>query len=201
MSYSDFTLSELKTKFKLSVQENLVLFPTPPTLSPSSRLTELLAQYIPLATSINTEKARSELIIAPILAELRWRFQDQISLFSGIEFNVDQSLGLNGRCDYIIAQSPEQLELVSPVVVMVEAKNENLIAGIPQCIAEMIAAQRYNEKNQHPLETLYGCVTTGSLWRFLKLRSQTAYVDTIEYPVQTLDQIMGILAAAARQQL
>ncbi len=199
MSYSDFTLSELKKQFHVAVIENQVLFPYPPSLPAPRRLEELLAQYIPLATSINTEKARSELIIAPILAELKFLFPDQISLFSGIDFNVDQGAGLNGRCDYIISKSAQQLELVAPVVVMVEAKNENIIAGIPQCVAELIAAQLYNQQHQNPIEIVYGCVTTGSLWRFLKLQDQKTYVDMIEYPVQSLDKIMGILAKAAVQ--
>jgi hypothetical protein len=132
MSYSDFTLSEVKKRFNLTIVEDQTLFPVLPSLVAPKRLTELLQAYLPLATSINTEKARSEWIIAPILAELKWLFKDRMSLFSGIDFNVDAATGLNGRCDYIISQSPEQLELVSPVVMLVEAKNENLIAGIPQ---------------------------------------------------------------------
>lgn len=197
MSYSDFTLSEVKRRFTLAVVEDVVLFAKPPSLPAPARLVELLRQYIPLATSINTEKARSELIIAPILAELKLLYREQISLFSGIEFNVDPLVGLNGRCDYILAQSPEQLELNAPVVMMVEAKNENMIAGIPQCIAEMVAAQRYNVSQETSIEIIYGCVTTGSLWRFLKLQGQTVYVDMAEYPVQNLETILGILAEAA----
>jgi hypothetical protein len=197
MSYSDFTLSEVKKRFNLTVIENQELFSEPPTLPVPKRLVELLHSYLPLATSINTEKARSELIIAPILAELKFLFKDKISLFSGIDFTVDGSVGLNGRCDYIISQSAEQLELSAPVVMLVEAKNENLIAGIPQCIAEMVAAQRYNQQKQNPLETLYGCVTTGSLWRFMKLQGNQVFVDMAEYPVTELETILGIIVAAA----
>ncbi len=149
----------------------------------------MLQRYVPLAITISTEKARSEFIIAPILAEFKLPFKDQMSLFSGFEFNIDRHKGLNRRCDYILSKSKEQLTLSAPVLVMVEAK---ITGGIPQCIAEMIAARIFNEQKHQDIETIYGAVTTGSLWRFLKLVNNTAYVDIIEYPLQQLDKILGI---------
>lgn len=195
MSYSDFSIDSLKEKFGIRLIEDTALFPIPPRAEIPNRLDELLARYLPLATNINTEKARSEFIIAPILAEFKLASKGQVSLFSGIDFTVDQSVGLNGRCDFIISRSGEQLALSAPVIILVEAKNENIVAGIPQCIAEMIAAQRFNAARHSPIEILYGCVTTGSLWRFIKLEGEIAYIDTVEYPVQNLDSILGILAA------
>lgn len=82
----------------------------------------ILAEYVPLARAINTEKARSELMIANILVEARKRLNHQISLFSGIEFNVDKASDLNGFCDFMISASPEQLMLNAPVITIVEAK-------------------------------------------------------------------------------
>jgi hypothetical protein len=120
--------------------------------------------------------------------------QDQISLFSGVDFSVDASEGLNGRCDYIISKAREQLTISAPVVMLVEAKNENMIGGIPQCLAEMIAAQRFNQTRHNPIAVMHGVVTTGSLWRFLKLDdTRRAFVDLKEYHIQNLSQIMGIL--------
>lgn len=197
MSYSDFTIDDLKDKFGIKLIEDVALFPNPPSVDTPEQLTEILPRYILLATNINTEKARSELIIAPILAEFKFHFKDRISLFSGIEFNVDASVGLKGRCDFILSKSSEQLVLSAPVLMLVEAKNENIVGGIPQCIAEMIAAKRFNEAKGKPTAAMYGVVTTGSLWRFLKLEDERAYVDTIEYPVQNLDKILGILTAIA----
>ena len=195
MSYSDFSIDSLKEKFGVILVEDTALFPVPPRAEIPNRLDELLARYLPLATNINTEKARSELIIAPILAEFKLALKDRVSLFSGIDFNVDQEAGLNGRCDFIISRSGEQLALSAPVIILVEAKNENIVAGISQCIAEIIAAQKFNAARHNPIEALYGCVTTGSLWRFIKLEGQTAYIDTVEYPVQNLEYILGILTA------
>ena len=76
-----------------------------------------------------------------MLLELRRIFDRKISFFSGIEFNIDKERGLNGFCDFLISCSPEQLFVKAPVIAIVEAKNENIMSGIGQCIAEMVAAQ------------------------------------------------------------
>lgn len=195
MSYSDFTIESLKTQFGIELVENENLFPEPPSAPSPPFLQELLRRYVPLGLMISTEKARSELIIAPILTELKLQDPDRVSLFSGIDFNIDKTKGLNGRCDYILSKSKEQLMLTAPVVMLVEAKNDKIIEGIPQCIAEMIAAQLFNAQKHTEFPAIYGVVTTGSLWRFLRLTGQTATVDVIEYPLQQLEYIFGILQA------
>lgn len=172
MSYNDFTIDMLKEHFAIELIEDTLLFPTPRAVPVPQRLAELLQCYLPLAITINTDKARSEFIIAPILADLKLQYKDRLSLFSGIEFNIDRAKGLNGRCDYILSKTKEQLVLSAPILMVVEAKNENIIAGIPQCIAEMVAAQLFNMQKKNPLPTIYGVVTTGSLWRFLTLTGQ-----------------------------
>ncbi len=193
MAYSDFSFDILKRDFGLILIEDQALFPHPPIASVPDTLALLLARYIPLALNISTEKARSEFIIAPILADLKFQHPDQISLFSGVDFTVDERRGLKGRCDYILSRGREQLMLTAPVCVLVEAKNEQITGGIPQCLAEMIAAQEFNARNGITISPMYGVVTTGSLWRFLKLIDSTAYVDVTEYPIQQLEYILGIL--------
>jgi hypothetical protein len=116
-------------------------------------------------------------------------------LFSGIEFTVDEAAGLKGRCDYILSRGPEQLALTAPVCVLVEAKNENIVGGIPQCLAEMVAARRFNLQQKSPDAAVHGVVTTGFLWRFLKLDGTRASVDVVEYPIQFPRKIFGILTA------
>ena len=132
-------------------------------------------------TSIHTEKARSEFIVAPILAEVRKLMNHRISLFSGVDFNVDPAQGLNGTCDFILAASPVQLFLQRPVVMIVEAKNDNIKSGLGQCVAEMVAARLFNERQGDGPSTIHGAVTTGSIWRFLKLDGATVFIDQPEY--------------------
>ncbi len=197
MAYSDFTIKQLTQRFGLTIRESANLFATIAEADLPPHLATSLERYVPLALNLNTEKAKSELVIAPILLELKLRYPDRLSLFSGLDFPVDPASGLTGRCDFLLARNPQQLDLVAPVCVLVEAKNENMIAGIPQAIAAMIAARRFNEAAGTPIDPIYGVVTTGLLWRFLKLEGNTASVDAVEYPIQTPRRIFGILTNIA----
>ena len=193
MAYSDFTLNELKQKFQLLVDEKTDLFADVAEVELPDTLAVLLRRYLPLARNLTTEKARSEFVIAPVLMEFKLLHDDRISLFSGLEFNVDEAAGLRGRCDYILSESPEQLVLTAPVCVLVEAKNENIVAGVPQCLAEMVAALRFNAAQDLPSRPVFGAVTTGIQWRFLKLDGVQAFIDAAEYPIQNPKKIFGIL--------
>ncbi|MEM1170166.1 MAG: hypothetical protein AAGJ08_14075 [Cyanobacteria bacterium P01_H01_bin.35] len=128
MPYSKFTLEELKQKFNIILTTNKGNFNNLPEVNPSQFLLDALEEYLPLAVAIGSEKARSELIVAPILVAVRKHLNKQISLFSGIEFNVDIEVGLNGFCDFI-SNSTQQLFIESPVIALVEAKNDNLKSG------------------------------------------------------------------------
>jgi co-chaperonin GroES (HSP10) len=152
-----------------------------------------LERYTSLASLIGTEKAKSEFLIAPILAEVRDQVGNQIGLFSGTEFSVEPEKGLQGFCDFILSRSAEQLDVTAPVMTIVEAKNDNLKSGLGQCIAEMVAAQIFNDREGKPIEVIYGAVTSGTNWRFLRLQGQTIEIDEAEYFINQIDQILGIL--------
>lgn len=199
MSYSEFTLEKLETELQLTIQDRVDLLLTAESVQPSQLLQETLAENIPLALEIDTEKARSEMIVAPILIELRKKFQRQISIFSGNEFNVDKDKGLTGRCDFIISNSPRQLQITAPVATLVEAKNDNLKSGIPQCIAEMVAAQIFNQQKNNQITTIYGVVTTGSLWKFLQLKKETILIESKEHFIGDLESILGLLVEIINQ--
>jgi len=192
MPYSDFTIEDLKSKFNLKIQRRVELFPAVEPVSPSPLLREVLEENLPLALEIDTDKARSELIVAPILVEIRKQFNRQISIFSGTEFTVDKTQGLNGRCDFILSHSPEQLSVTAPVVTMVEAKDDNIKSGIPQCMAEMVAAQIFNEQKDNQIPGIYGCVTTGSLWKFMKLAEKTVEIESREHFIGNIESILGL---------
>ncbi|MCL2929957.1 MAG: hypothetical protein MGG37_18885 [Trichodesmium sp. MAG_R01] len=195
MSYSRFTLEEVLTNFNLNLVEKLGKFNQLPEVYPSKFLQEALEYYLPLAVAIASEKARSEFIIAPILAEVKKISNNQISLFSGIEFNVNPDLGLNGFCDFIISLSTQQIVLKAPVITLVEAKNDNLRNGLAQCMAEMVAAQIFNQSKGKEIPKIYGVITTGTAWQFLELESQTIVIDLEEYSVYNLPNILGILTS------
>ncbi len=199
MAYSDFTLKKVKSELNMKLVEKDSVFSHVKAVEISSHLKDTLRRNVSLALAINTEKARSELIIINILLEIREKFSDKISLFSGTDFNVDKEKGLTGFCDFIISNSPEQLYLDSPVITIVEAKNENIISGLGQCIAEMHASQIYNEREGHDLPSLYGAVTTGDEWKFMKLIKDVAYVDMDNYYISEIEKIVGILTEMVQQ--
>ncbi len=194
MAYSDFTLAKVRESFGLTVEEPNNLFADIAGISSSQYLQITLNENVALATAINTEKARSELIIAPILLEIRRQFNFQIGFFSGSEFNVDSEQGLNGYCDYILTASSEIYEIRTPVLTLVEAKNENIKAGLGQCIAEMIAAQIFNQRQGNNVKSIYGAITTGTDWKFLQLKDKIIQIDKRDYYIVEINQILGILS-------
>ncbi|MGL5033649.1 MAG: hypothetical protein ACRC6M_07605 [Microcystaceae cyanobacterium] len=196
MSYSDFTLGIIQKKLGLEIGEQVNLFCATPQRSASVWLQETLDYNLPLALAINTEKVRSELIIAPILIELKRQLSPNISFFSGVDLNVEPTLGLNGICDFLMSLSSEQLWVKAPVCMIVEAKKENLNGGLGQCIAEMFAAKLFNERENNSIPVIYGAVTTGNLWKFLCLQDNLVKIDLTEYVINEIDQILGILAIA-----
>jgi hypothetical protein len=193
MAYSRFTLSQLKQDFGITLDESQNLFEQVSPRPVSELLTLTLQDSLTLATRVNTEKVRSELLIAPILMEIRRQLNHQISFFSGSEFNVDTDRGLDGYCDYLLSRSPEQLEITAPVIVLIEAKKENLMGGVAQCIAEMIAAQVLNDRSNNVIPIIYGAVTSGTNWQFLTLQGTQVNLDTTEYFISDVEKLMGIL--------
>ncbi|MCW5199743.1 hypothetical protein VU05_03400 [Desulfobulbus sp. F1] len=199
MAYSEFTIKEVKEAFSLTIVENRELFAEVDAIRLDDSVMKKLDEYVPLALAVNTEKARSEFIIAYLLLELRSYLKNQVSLFSGIDFDVDKEKRLNGFCDFIISLSTEQFFLTSPVIAVVEAKNENIIAGIGQCLAEMVAARIFNEREKNTVASIYGVVTTGSVWKFLQLKGNEAFIDRKEYHIEQPGKIMGVLTAMIKQ--
>jgi hypothetical protein len=193
MAYAEFTLPVLTRQFSLTIEEAADLFADVPEAAPRPEFQAQLNLMVPLALATSTEKARSEFIIAPVLLEVWLLNNREIGLLSGVDFTIDEAQGLNGVCDYIITRFPEQLFVKAPVLVVVEAKNEDMKKGYAQCIAEMVAAQRFNEREGTAMERIYGVVTIGELWRFMELEGTKVRLDARSYHIDRLPKIMGIL--------
>ncbi len=197
MAYSDFkSIEQVEQLFDVSVTSGPSLFRHAAAVAPSLQLIAILEENVPLALNINTEKARSEMIIAPVLIEVRKLFQHNVSLFSGVEFNVDPARSLDGYCDFLLSGSPDQVFVTEPVACIVEAKNENIKSGYAQCIATMIGAQSFNAQRSNPLDAILGVVTTGSNWKFLILRGNLVSIDFEEYLISDVRKILGIFMHA-----
>ena len=198
MAYSDFTLPTVVQRFSLTMGQPVDLYGVLPPAPIRPALAEMLDEQVPIATAIHTEKARSELIVAPILMEA-WRLGDrQSSFFSGVPFDVSPQDGLVGICDFLLSRSPNQFILGPPVLVVVEAKNDSIQGGLGQCVAEMVAARIYNGRQADistapPPGVIHGVVTTGSLWRFLRLQGDRLEIDRVEYMLGSVGKILAIL--------
>lgn len=192
-SYSAFKLEDVTETFDVEVRFVADLFVKVAEQKVSQRLLDELSRNIPLAFSMGSEKAKSELLVMPVLLELYDISNPKFSFFSGLKFEVEPKLGLRGVCDFIISRSSNQAFLTAPVIALVEAKRDDFEKGLPQCVAEMIAAQIFNERKNQDIETIYGVITNGSSWRFLRLQGKLIEVNTEDYPIQNVEKIIGIL--------
>ncbi len=189
MAYSDFSLDDLEQNFGIT-----------------NRLAHLFSQLTPLASSdwltktlqmtselpIRSEKAKSEMLVFPILAELRQRNQNFFTIYSGDTLTADENSGLKGECDFILAKDSGSFTLNYPIMQIVEAKRNDVELGIAQCGAQLIGAKMFNEKKGTSVPFLYGCVTTGDDWLFLKLEQQTLFIDSKKYYLVELGELLAI---------
>ncbi|MDF5720917.1 MAG: hypothetical protein PUP91_10645 [Rhizonema sp. PD37] len=192
MSYGDFSFTEVLDSFNLITEESEGIFSDSKPKELSSLYKQTLADYLKFVSLSSSEKLRSEALVFPLLAELVKSAPTQLNIFSGSDFTVDPSRGLNGRCDFLITKSPEILAIRSPVIVVVEAKKSDLGEGLGQCLATMVAAQIFNGDPMHPV---LGTITTGTVWIFLLLENNVVKIDFTEYSIKQADIILGILSS------
>ena len=193
MSFREFDLPKAQQDFKLAINTNQPLFSAVAPVLISDSLAHFWADYQPLGLALITEKARSEYLVAPLMAEVWKRSARQIAVMSGVDLNVDASVGLNGICDFLLCRSSNLYFVSAPVLVAVEAKRDSIPDGLGQCAAEMVAAQRFNQKADVSINPIYGCVTTGATWKFLRLTAQHLDIDIDEYSITQPDRILGVL--------
>lgn len=197
MAYNEFTLAQLRQRFDLTTREiagfyhSVNRLPVPPVLA------TILERQLPLAGVALTEKGKTELLVSPILVELKLQLEEKINLFSGVDFTVDPAVGLDGRCDFLMARGPSQLDVIAPVCMIVQAKIDDFLGGVPQALAEMIAARRFNEAAGTPINPIYGVVTSGFEWLFLQLVENEATIDLTRYSIADPGRIYAIPRAMA----
>jgi hypothetical protein len=196
MTYSDFTLDRVLQTFELTLaQERLFADVAPVTLSPW--LQETLHKGRQLA--LVSEKARSEFLVVPVLLEIRELSENAIAIYSGQRLDVDPGRGLVGECDFVLAHAPPLPVLQSPIVTIVEAKKQDIEAGLGPCVAQMVGAQMFNQQHGYTLEALFGCVTTGEAWQFLHLVQQAVTLDADRFYIVHMEAIMGVFQAILAQ--
>lgn len=194
MAYSDFKLAEVVKQFELSLV-NAQLFENLVPINSSNWLNETLEISLNFALKSGSEKARSEFIVAPILLEMERINNQNFAIYSGINLDADKDRGLSGECDFILARGAMNYAIQSPIFALVEAKKNDVESGLAQCIAQMFGAQIINLRNhdENSISAIYGCVTTGERWQFLKLIDRTVIIDNDRYYINQIEKIIGCL--------
>lgn len=174
--------------------ERKALYKSVPPISVGGWLRETLDKGTTKNVSLVSEKIRSEAIIYPILVDLLNRNPEKFTLFSGERFDVDRERGLSGECDFLLSYSSAVDLIQVPVFTLVEAKKKDIDEGLPQCAAQMIAAWEFNRSQGREIPAVFGCVTTGKVWKFMQLANHTITIDEDEYYEKLeLEKILGIL--------
>ena len=196
MAFTDFTLDSLRMSFGITIRQGS-LFAAVAPISVPPWLHTTLEKGAPLA--LGSEKARSEFILAPILLSLRDLAHQQIAIYSGQRLDGDPQVGLTGEIDFLVTATPALPIVQAPIISVVEAKKNDIESSLGQCAAQLLGAQRYNVRDRREETTIYGCVTTGEVWQFLRLDAQILTIDADRYYINDLTTILGILQHIVEQ--
>jgi hypothetical protein len=194
MAYTDFTL-ELAEQ-RLGITTGIAdLFPDLAPLEVSAELTDRLQKGREFAAFVS-EKSRSEFLVVPILMAAREFVTGELTVFSGIRLDVDPSRGLVGECDYVLARTSRVPRLRAPLVTVMEAKRGDIELGLGQLVAQMVAAQVFNERAGTPVASLFGVITTGEDWQFLRLDANSMTMHQDRYYLNNLGSLLAALRVA-----
>jgi hypothetical protein len=189
MSYTDFDIPRVEKELGLVVAIKKIEWNFEPVASSDWLLKSLEKGE---KNAFVSEKARSEFIVTPILLAAKEISNDEFQIFSGQTLNVDVSLGLTGECDFILSKTYPTPVLKSPIISLVEAKKNDIELGLGQCIAQMFAARIFNQKSNNTFKVIFGCVTTGEDWQFLKLEENNVTVDSEKFYLSEVENILGV---------
>jgi hypothetical protein len=196
MAYRRFSLSEVLETFQLEEihEKDLKL---DALVEPSDWIRQTLSYSLKVAYV--SEKSRSEAIVMPILLELQNINNQSFAIYSGANLDADKKQSLNGECDFVLSKSIQSVEITAPIFCLTEAKDGVIPKSWGQCIAQMVGAKIYNEKHKKNFTTIYGCVTNGDTWQFMKLSdNQIVIYDTVYY-LNELSKILGVFQTIINQ--
>ena len=193
MAFTEFTTANVEERLNLPFAF-ADLFPAVPPAAQPAWLPEMMARmhrHIPG----ESEKARSETLISLILVAAAEAGSPPITVFSGERLDVDSAKGLSGEFDYLFARTIPVPRIKAPLLMVVAAKKQDISAGFGQCIAQMVAAQLFNQQSGAAVPAVYGCITTGEDWQFLKLEGTTVTVDPSRRYINDVAAILAALVA------
>jgi hypothetical protein len=189
MSYSSFqNIDQVLDKYPLKYEKRDFLPETVAEIPDYLRKT--IKFSLEMEAAHENEAFYAESLIFPLL-QLAWMKHTKLKLWSHRPLNYDEVLF--GEPDYLLSVWPQGVTrslLTKPLLAVAEAKRDDFEKGWGQCLAEMIACQKLNEKETIPV---YGVVTNGLLWQFGKLEGNQFTLHTYPYGISDLPKVFGIL--------
>lgn len=194
MAFSNVKLSQVKEKYGLD-EDKQDIFPTLEFVAPTDWLQDMIATASELP--LLSEKVKCEAIIYPILIEVWKRENKRFAIFSGV--SLDVSAELKGECDFILSKMPKNQEIEAPIFTLIEAKDDNIKNGLGQCALQMYAAQKFNDSKGKSIATIYGCITTGEAWQFLKLEGNMLTFHEKRFYLVEINKILGVFSSIIKE--
>ena len=193
MAYRDFTFPQVITDLGLTVDERPLFVDVPPDEVPAE-FAALIRDGVRIGTAINTEKARSELIVSPVIFHVLRTSERAFGLFSGVTFDVDPARGLNGVADFLLTREARQYILTAPIMAIAEGKNVDVRAGFGQCIAGMVAGREFNPRaDGRGPAGLRDRARPGPNGNSSSSSSDELTIDAAEYMIADLPKLIGVL--------
>lgn len=169
MPYGQFkSIEEVATQFDIEVTDRIT-FVAEKELVVSNIFLSMLTNKLRDKTSYVSEFAVCDAIIRPVL-DIVVENTD-LKVWSHVPYNVDETKGLVGEPDYLIAPITKYGAMARPVLCVIEAKRDDFDAGWTQALSEMVASSLLGA------DICYAIVTTGAIWQFGKLDKQRFTLD------------------------
>ncbi|NEO97506.1 MAG: hypothetical protein F6K58_02095 [Symploca sp. SIO2E9] len=157
----NYDIEDIFSYFGYSFQAQLLTLPkSERKLERIEELKHRFQESLPYL-SLNSEIARREFLIAPVIMELIHYIHVKVR----VEYPLAVNDQLKGTLDYYL-QSENQL-------LVIEAKNADLQRGFTQLGVELIAIDQWFPSNN---SRLYGAVSMGNIWQFGVLSRQTQQI-------------------------
>jgi hypothetical protein len=192
MAYRDFKMDDVEKKFGIrEIGTSFLNVLTIRRIEPTDKLKSdiLEARLI----TLSTEKAVSERLVTPVLAEMKKLNDEFLQVFSGEVIQGDKSQGLNGEIDFIMSKTPETSKPKNPIFCITEAKLGYVESAYPQATAQMLGIRSFNKSRGHEVPIIHGATTDGKTWRFLRLDGTNLYIDRTEFSSRDLPLLLGAL--------
>jgi len=191
MAFTDFkSPAEVQTAYHITACEEHFIRIIPK--APSKRFLEDFKFTTTYFDVFSSEASRCENVIYPLLRDACRHVVSNYSLWSHKSIAADGTL--SGTPDYIIATRSNLGKNVFgfPLVLVVEAKQNDFTKGWGQCLAELVAAQKLNEQPSYPV---YGIVTDGELWQFGRLHDTQFTREVTRATIDDMEKVFGTISA------